>query len=344
MSNRADTGRPCPTRRAVGLGVLCLAVAPLGLPLHVGAQQAGKTLRVGCLVSNRPDSPQVAPYYDAFEASLRQHGWKPGVNVHLDYRASEGNPQRLDEHAAELVQAKVDVILVVSYPHIVAARRATSTIPIVMVAVSNPVGFGFIDSLAHPGGNVTGMTFDPGPELNSKPMQHLKEMRPGLSRLMVLRVPSSPGWAQLEPSARESARLLQISIDFVDASTQDEVEAAFAAAKRMHVDALLAWFGPSGQRFHEQVARMALQAALPSASQIVAYADVGGLLAFGPDIPYLYRRAAGYVDKILRGAKPGELPVEQATRFELAINRKTAKALGITIPDAVLLRADRVID
>lgn len=304
MSDPADSGRPSPNRRTAGLGVLSFAVAQFGLPLRVGAQQSGRTFRIGFLGTNRPDSPEGVPFHAAFEAGLRERGWQPGVNVLIAYRASEGNLQLLDEHAADLARAKVDVIVVGSYAHTVAARRATSTIPIVMIGTSDPVGFGFVVSLARPGGNVTGLTIDAGPELNTKPMQHLKEMRPGLARLAVLRMPSTPGWAHLERTARQGAQALQVSIEFIDANTEDQVEAAFAAVKKLRADALLAWFGPTGFRFREQVAKAALQAGLPSASQIVSYADLGGLMGFGPDVYDLCRRAAGYADKIFKGASP----------------------------------------
>ncbi len=229
------------------------------------------------------------------------------------------------------MQDKVDVIVAETNPHVAIARRLTSTTPIVMLYSTDPVGSGFVASLARPGGNVTGLTYDPGPDLTSKPMQYLKEMRPTLSRLAVIHILGNPAWATHDQAARQSAQALQLSIEFLDTYTLDEVEAAFAAAKKMNADALVCWIGGRrGIRWRERIATMALQAGLPSASQHLPYADAGGLLAFGTDALDLNRRGAGYVDKILRGAKPADLPVEQPTKFELALNRRTAKALGIT--------------
>jgi putative ABC transport system substrate-binding protein len=283
------------------------------------------------------------PFLAALEDGLRHRGWRVGTDLVIEARYTDGDDSRVEALAAELLREKVEVIVVTVDPVAQSVRKLTATVPIVMTSASDPVRFGLIASLARPGGNVTGLTYDPGPELNAKPLQFLRELRPGLSRVAVLRLPHV-GWQHLERNAGESARALGLELSFVDLQPSGDLDSPFAEIRRLSAQAFMFWGAGHTVAWTAAVAQRALAERLPSASQLLWYARDGGLLAFGPDLPDQFRRAAAHVDKILKGANPGELPMEQPTRMELVLNLRTAQALGLTVPASVRVRADRLID
>ncbi len=324
-------------RRAF-LGILgLLAAAP-----PADAQPAGKVPRIGFL---GPTSPSDRPHnLDAFRQRLRDLGWVEGQNIVIDHRYAEGAIDRLPDLVAELVRLKVDLIVSMGTQGVMAAKNATETIPIVMIAVRDPVGIGLIASLARPGGNVTGVSGYAGLETVAKQLGLLKETVPKVRRVAVL---SNPDNAYHQRALREvnvAARSLGVQVLALEARGPNEFDGAFAAMAKEHVGALLvlsdAIFSSHGTR----LADLAARSRLPAAYAVRESVEAGGLMSYGPDFRDLYRRSATYADKILRGAKPGDLPVEQPTKFELVINLKTAKALGLKIPPSLLQRADHVID
>jgi len=249
--------------------------------------------------------------------------------------------ERLPDLAAELVRLKVDVIVTGTNLHVAAVRRATTTIPIVMVFTADPVGAGFVASLARPGGNVTGLTSDAGPELWGKYLALLTEVVPRLSRVGVLgQVSSQIGFAELEVASRK----LSVALEVADLRRPEDLEGAFATMIGKRVEALLVVVGPLTYLLRQEIADAALKHRLPAMTNARQYAQAGLLMSYGPDVDDLYRRAAIYVDKILNGAVPADLPVEQPTKFELVINLQTAKALGLTVPPSLLTTADEVIE
>ena len=255
----------------------------------------------------------------------------------FERRYADGRLERLPDLAAELVRLRVDVIITGSNVHVAAAQRATATIPIVMVAAGDPVGAGFIASLARPGGNITGFSADASREIVGKNLALLKEIVPSLSRVGVVGRSSQRG--ALEAAARQ----LNVALEVVDIRSPEDFESAFAAMVGKRVGAVVLGAGPLTYMRRQQIADLALTHRLPAITTLNEFAPAGLLMTYGTNLPDLYRRAASYVAKILRGAKPAELPVEQPTKFELVINLKTAKALGLTIPQSLLLRADEVI-
>jgi len=258
----------------------------------------------------------------------------------FERRYADGRLERLPDLAAELVRLRVDVIVTGTNIHVAAAQRATATIPIVMVAAEDPVGAGFIASLARPGGNITGLSSDASREIQAKNLALLKEIAPRLSRVGLLgQVLSQDGFAALEAAARQ----LNVTLEVVDIRSPDDFEGAFAAMVGKQVGAVIVGGGPLTYMRRQQIADLALKHRLPAIQVLNEFAQAGLLMSYGPNLPDMYRRAARYVDKILRGAMPADLPVEQPTKFELVINLRTAKALGLTIPQSLLLRADEVI-
>jgi putative ABC transport system substrate-binding protein len=246
--------------------------------------------------------------------------------------------------AAELVNAKADVIVTYADSGAEVVRRATSTIPIVAVDMTDPVGRGLAASLGRPGGNVTGVAWTSmGTQLLVKPLQFLRDLRPRLSRAAALHR-ASPAFVSIDAEARESARSIGIALECIEVAALSELDTAFAAVKKAHAEALLFW--PSGDHtlWHATVAKRALDERLPSASQNLWYVRIGGLLGYGPPPGETWRRAADHIDKILRGANPGELPIDQPRRIDLVVNRRTAAALGVVIPQSLLLRANEVIE
>ena len=304
----------------------------------VEAQQAAKVYRIGFLtVASAESSAQVL---NALIAGLRDLSYVEGRNVILERRYADGRLERLPDLAAELVQLRVDVIVTGSNLHVAAAQRATATIPIVFVAASDPVAAGFITSFARPGGNITGLTALASLEILGKNLALLKEVVPKLSRVGLLgQVMSPSSFAELETAARK----LNVALEVVDIRSPDDFEGAFAAMVAKRVGAVIVGGGPLTYLRRQQIADWALMHRLPAIFVFKEYAQAGLLMTYGPDLPDLYRRAASYVAKILDGAKAGDLPVEQPSKFELVINLRTAKALGVTIPKDVLLRANEVI-
>ena len=307
-------------------------------PSVAEAQPAAKVYRVGFL--SLPTAESIAPLHRAFDETLRDLGFIEGRNLVFERRYADGNPERLPELAAELVRLRVDVIVAGTNNSVAAAKGATATIPIVMSNAIDPVGAGLIASLARPGGNVTGLSTDAGREILGKHLALLKEIVPKLSRVGVFRTVESQGrFAELEAAARQ----LYVALEFVTIRSPDDFEGAFATMTSKRVGALVVAGGPVSYMRRDQIGDLTLKHRLPAITSLNEYAQAGLLMSYGPNLPDLFRRAASYVAKILRGAKPADLPVEQPTKFELVLNLKSAKALGLTIPQSLLLRADEMI-
>jgi ABC-type uncharacterized transport system substrate-binding protein len=327
------------TRRAF-LGTL--AGALVTAPLAAQAQEAAKVARIGYLANNLAANPQMR---EAFRQGLRDLGYVEGRNLVIEYRDAEGKYDRLPALAAELVALKVDVIVVPTTLAAQAAKQATKTLPIVFAAVADPATSGLVTSLARPGGKVTGLS-NLNTELVGKCLELLKQALPGVSRVAFLWQPGAvPERTEKDmlKGAEVAARALGVRLQFIEARGPADINRAFSDMTRRRAGALA---GLGSAMFFDERRRLVELAAknrLPAVYQQREYVDAGGLMAYGPNIADLYRRAATYVDKILKGAKPADLPVEQPTKFELVINLKTAKALGLTIPPSVLGRADEVI-
>jgi putative tryptophan/tyrosine transport system substrate-binding protein len=279
---------------------------------------------------------------EAFRQGLRDLGYVEGKNINIEWRDAEGKPDRFPALAAELVHLKVDVIVTGGPTVTHAVKEATSTIPIVMAQDSDPVGSGFIASLARPGGNVTGLS-TLAPEISGKRLEILKEVVPRLSRVAVLGTSTVPGNAQSLKETETAAGALAIQIQYVDVVSPKDVESAFQAVRKGRADAVLALASPVVNSARKQVIDLAVKNRLPIIYARSEFVEAGGLMTYGVSIKDLFRRAATYVDKILKGAKPADLPVEQPRKFELVINLKAAKQIGLTIPPNVLARADKVI-
>jgi ABC-type uncharacterized transport system substrate-binding protein len=323
-------------RRAWLTGLLGLVV----VPSLAGAQAPTKVFRVGILSGAGPKSPIGEPIWQQFFQGLRDRGYVEGQNVVFEGRYYGSDVERLPAFAEELVRLRVDVILAGASPAPEVARRATSTIPIVMANHSDPVARGLAASLARPGGNVTGLSMS-SPELRLKGLQLLKEVLPRLRRVAFLRNPTVPGdFKGLEAAART----LKLQVQHVEASAASELPGAVATATKQRADALFVLAGYLFWAHRVRLAELAAASRLPTVYLLREHVEAGGLMAYGVDLRDLYRRAAGYVDKILRGARPGDLPIEQASKFDLAINLKAAKALGLAIPPSVLARADLIVE
>jgi putative ABC transport system substrate-binding protein len=313
-------------------------------PLAARAQQpAGRVYRIG-YQSIAPR--EVALHYiKAFEDGLRSLGYRVGDNVAIEYRFADGQMDRLPALAADLVRLGVDIIVATGVnPSVVAAMNATTSIPIVMITGIDPVSTGLVASLAHPGGNVTGLTADAGGETLGKRFELLKEILPNLSRLGILFNPDVAFNRTRQTSMAETARTLGLTTIPVEARGLDALEQAFAIMVRERAQAFVMQGDSVLSNYRGQIAEMALRNRLPAASIARELAEAGFLLTYGADIRDLYRRAALFVDKIFKGAKPADLPLEQPTKFELVINLKTAKALGVIMPPTLLARADEVIE
>jgi putative ABC transport system substrate-binding protein len=322
---------------------ITLLGAAAALPLAVRAQQpAGRVYRIGYLSINSREQALYA--VKAFEDGLRSLGYRVGENVVIEHRFANNELERLPALAADLVRLGVDIIVTGFNPITVAAMKATTTIPIVMTSSVDPVGTGLVASLARPGGNVTGLAVDAGGEILGKRFELLKETLPNLSRLGILFNPDVAYNQSRQTSMAETARALGLTLVPVEARGLDALEQAFAIMVRERAQAFVVQGDSVLGNYRGQIAEMALRNRLPAASIQRADADAGFLLGYGADIPDLSRRSAAFVDRIFRGAKPADLPVEQPTKFELVINLKTAKALGIDVPPSVLARADEVIE
>jgi putative ABC transport system substrate-binding protein len=307
----------------------------------VRAQAPARLRRIGLL---SPNSPSVAaPWQQAFRLGLRDLGWVEGKNISIDYRYAEGKSDRLRDLAAELVRLRVDIIVVSAATDALAAQKATRTIPIVVASTGDPVAEGLVESLARPGGNITGLS-QMVPELGGKRLELLKEIVPKLSRVAVLWNPqgvaSTLNWKELQSPARQ----LDVQLHSLEVRSPKDLDQAFEEATRARAGALFVMPDPVLTANLKRIVGRAAKSRLPSIFHRSEFADAGGLVTYGADRADLYRRAATYVDKILKGAKPGDLPIDRATKFELVVNLKTAKALGLTIPQSVLRRADRVIE
>ena len=311
-------------------------------PLPVEAQQPARVPRIGLLLPTT--SSATRHLIDAFRQGLRELDYVEGQNIAFEHRYGEGRAERLPALAAELVRLKVDVIVTARDEAIRATRQATTTIPIVMANSADPVGTGFVSSLARPGGNITGLTLI-NPELSGKRLSLLKEAVSGLSRVAVLRTNMAvPETSISFREAEVAANALGLTLQSLQIRGPEEFESAFTAAIRGRADALMVLQEPSIFLHRRQVADLAIKSRLPMIAEIREIADAGAFMSYGPNLADMYRRAATYVNKILRGAKPSDLPIERPTTFELVVNLKTAKALGLTIPQSILLRADRVIE
>jgi len=326
--------------RLIGLAVV-LAVSLILAPLAAQGQQAGRVPRIGYLGTRTPSDFGL----DAFRQGLRELGWVEGQNIVIDYRFAEGRLDRLPDLAAELVRLKVDIIVAHSTPGAAAAKNATETIPIVMTVVGDPVGLGLIASLARPGGNATGLSFSVvGLEIIGKQLELLKETVSKIRRMAILSNAANPIQPLAIRDVNVAARSLGVQLQLLEVRGPNEFDSAFAAMAKERVGALLV-VADSMFVFHRtRLADLAARSRLPAAYGWREHVEAGGLMSYGPSLRDLFRRAATYVDKILKGAKPADLPVEQPTKFELVINLKTAKALGLTIPQSVLGRADQVIE
>ena len=318
---------------AVALG--CGGV--LAAPRPVDAQQAATVIRVGMLGST--DGAAWA----AFRAGLRELGYVEGRNVEIVARWSDGFGERLPALATELVREKVDVIAASGTQATAAAMRASATIPIVMTVSSYPERIGLVQSLARPGGNVTGLS-NIAPQLQAKRLELMKEIVPSLHRMACVFNPAAPVELVTQDVIAAAATAAAVAMQFLAARSPDELPAALAAARSGGAQALLAIGNPVNFKGAQIITAFAIEHRLPSIYDEQAFVLVGGLLSYAPSFNELFHRAATYVDRIVKGAKPADLPVEQPTKLELAINLKTAKALGLTIPQSVLLRADRVIE
>jgi putative ABC transport system substrate-binding protein len=286
-------------------------------------------------------SPGPGYPFEAFRDGLRELGYVEGRNIVIEYRSAEGNPQRLPQLAADLVQLRVDVIVTATTAATQAAQRATTTIPIVFALADNPVGLGFVASVARPGGNITGLT-GLMVELTAKRLELIKEALPKVTRVAVLSSPYPFSPAALK-EAEEAGRPLGLQLDAIEVRQPAELDAAFARMTTRKAQAVLVLPHPMFVAQRKRIAELAAKHRLPAIYHLKEFVEVGGLMSYSPDVAHMSRQAAVYVDRILKGAKPGDLPVEQPTKFELVVNVRTAKALGIPIPESILMRADVVI-
>ena len=318
--------------------VVVVAIFMAVVPLAPGAQQPPAVPRVGVLMHD--GTPPG--FLEAFRAGLAGHGYLEGRNIVLELRNAEGNSDRLVALAQELVRARVDLILALNTPSAVAARNATSSIPIVIARVSDPVSSKLVASLARPGGNVTGLSFN-NSELAVKGLQLLREALPPLTRVAVLSNAGNPAHPPQVTALATAAGRSGLDIASVTLRNAADLPAAFQAIARSRAEAIFVLDDTALTRQRGEIMRLANARSLPVVARYADFADAGALIAFGPNLPALYRRAAYYVDRLLRGAKASDLPLEEPSVFDLVVNQKTAKTLGLTISQAVLLRADRVI-
>ena len=309
-------------------------------PVAARAQQTAKLPTIGFLGPNTPslDSRRVG----AFVQRLRELGWTEDRNVAIEYRWAEGRTERLAEFAAEFVRLKVDVIVTSATPPVIAAKQATSVIPIVFAAVGDPVGTGLVNSLARPGGNATGLSIQ-ATDLAGKRLELLHEVVPGLRRLAIMANPGAPPAVLEMAEAQTTARALGLEVVASEIRRPEDIAAAFEAFKG-RAEALYVCNDPLVTTNRTRINTLALGMRLPTMYNVREFVEAGGLMSYGPNFLDLFRRAADFADKILRGAKPSDIPVEQPTKFDLVINLKTAKALGLEIPPTLLARADEVIE
>lgn len=326
------------------IAAVLLFVIPL-VPVIADAQAVGKVARVGFLAPSAAPAPgQASPLLDAFRDGLRALGYVEGQNLVLERRYADTRPERLPELAADLVRVQVNLIVTAGSQATQAAKRATATLPIVMVGVGDPVAAGLVTNLARPEGNVTGLAINTGQEIYSKHLELLKEIVPKLARVAVVIDPRSPYYAVNRQELDSAGRALGLTLLVHEVREPADVERAFAEMVGQRVAAVFAVPNPFVYSRRQQILELAARHRLPGAFGFREFVDGGGLVYYGIDLPTMWRRAAVFVEKILRGTRPAELPVEQPTTFELIVNLRTAKSLGLAIPPGVLLRADRVIE
>jgi putative ABC transport system substrate-binding protein len=326
--------------RKTALRSILFAGALLALAVTVEAQQPKKVPRIGFL--SAASSSAISARVEAFRQGLRELGYVEGKNIFIEWRFAEGKSDRLPSLAAELVRLKVDVIVAEAPTSTRSAKQATVTIPIVMVFDDDPVGSGFVASLARPGGNITGLS-TLSPEISGKQLELLKEIVPKLSRVGVLGDVTRPGIPQALREINIAAAAFRVQVQYLEVRESNDIEIAFRAASKERVDAVLVLGSPVLTSQRKQVIELAVKSRLPAIYARQEPVEDGGLMSYGVSIADLSRRAATYVDEILKGAKPADLAVEQPKNFELIINLKAAKQIGLTIPSNVLARADRVI-
>jgi len=324
-----------------------LALCVLAVPLSAEAQPAEKVYRIGYLsIGSSPSTPGIYTRpLEGFRQQLRELGWVEGRNIAIEFRFADGRADRLPGLAEELVRLKVDIITASPTPAAMAAKKATSTIPIVGMSLTEPVAVGLVASLARPGGNVTGVSYAFGTEIFGKQLELLRDISPSGRRVAVLANPGgSPAYPQMLEATRAAARSLGLELQLLEVREAEEFDGAFAAMARERARALLVMGHPLFFLHRARLADLAVRNRLPSMSTQEQWVDAGGLMSYGPNFVDISRRGAVYVDRILKGAKPGDLPIEQPTNLSLVLNLKTAKTLGLTIPTAVRQRADGVIE
>ncbi len=326
-------------RRKFLLAASALLAAPLA-----AAQSPAKVPRIGMLLPGAaPSAGEPSPNLDSFRQGLRELGYIEGRSIAIEYRWSEGKVERFPAFAAELVRLEVAVIVTSSAPGVLAAKSATSSIPIVMADVGDPVGIGAVASLARPGGNVTGLSlFDT--DLDAKRLQLLKEVAPGLTRVGILWSENDLGMTRAFNRIQSAAQVLRLSLQNLGVRDPAEFDSVFQVVRAGQVEALIVTAQPFLLGHRAQILDLVARSRLPAMYTFRSFVDAGGLMSYAPSLADLFRRAASYVDKILKGANPATLPVEQPTKFELVINLKTAQALGLTIPPTLRLRADHIIE
>jgi len=325
-------------QRRIFAVALCTVLFALCVSAH--AQQPTKIPRIGLLFTATPSA--AAARIEAFRQGLRELGYVEGKNILIEQRYAEGQLNHMNELAAELVRLKVDVIVTIGPAATRPAKEATHAIPIVMGVDDDPVGNGFVASLARPGGNITGLA-SLAPEIGGKQLELLKEIVPRLSRVAVLGTSTQPGNAQSLREAEVAAGALAVKLQYLDVLSPKDIEPVFRTASNGRAEAVLVLRASIFFSHRKQIVDLAAKRQLPAMYYTTEYVEEGGLMTYGVSITDLFRRAATYVDKILKGAKPAELPIEQPTKFELVVNLKTAKRIGLTIPPNVLARADKVI-
>jgi putative ABC transport system substrate-binding protein len=326
-------------RRDTGLALLALSAAPL--VSH--AQPQERIWRVGFLTQRRRPDSIDADFIGAFPRGMRELGYIEGKNLVIEWRFADDKAERLPDLAVELVGLKLDVIVSGSSQAISALQKATATIPIVMATSGDPIGSGFVKSLARPGGNITGLS-NLTSDIGTKQLELLVGMVPKLSRVAILVNPVNPSLATFLKYVQSEAQKAGVMSLPLEARTAQEIENAFTAMNQENVKAVIVATDSLFIGQYRRIAELAAKYRMPSVAQLREFVEAGGLMSYGPNLAEQFRRAAAYVDKIFKGTKPRDLAVEQSTRFELFINGKTAKALGLTIPQSVLLRADRVIE
>ena len=323
--------------------LIALGAGALAAPFASFAQQPGKIWRVGFLALRSPTASNPFVTYGAFLQGMHELGYVEGKNLIIEWRLAEGKVDRLPALAAELVQLKVDVIVAAGVQPTSAAQKATTTIPIVMANSIDPVGSGFVATLARPGGNITGLSNLLG-DLSAKHFEMLRSIVPKVTRIAILVNPTNSVHETILKTVQTAAQKSGVTILSVQARIPQEIESAFSTMTKHNSEGVIVANDLFLNQQRRQIAELAAKNRLPSVAAVREYVEDGGLMSYGPKFIENYRRAATYVDKIFKGAKPADLPVEQPTKFELVINRKTAKALGLTIPQSLLISADKVIE